>query len=539
MKILLKPVFDYYGDEMLQYNGLNHMNNQAVLENDIMTYLGNIFFEEPDRIFQRLGQTNYYTVDALPGEVIANIKEWFKGYVDNAVSETAFTEMMTVEVEPQDTDPATAEMYLDIMTAPPHPDYHFGDSDGRQEFMDDFDATNNLESVNLDNLNGNGLNFAGVSFRQSQLNDSSFVDAKLQLTNFTGANLERTNFTGAVLRYADFNGANLTGANFSNAELGGVDFSGANLTGANFSGTDLLGVYFVNSNWQEAVNLADNPTFGTAILTANQPLPLQIPLMQQPELEDDEAMPGDKNTCYAVTDLYDKNIDKYLAKDPGNFILVNGKNKECESLVNLQRQYFSAELNGMEGYYECSQSLIDWQNQPWRNERGEFERRPTRTVFNPGDFITDTEYVKVGSANHYIVKPDWFYAGPAPAPRMFKLVATGERKRLISKRIATIYGANVVSDIHCDPLDTFYIFRLEPVFPKTIRRKSTKRKSTKRKSFTKRKSPKHKSRKVLHRRTMGRALTAADETTAGGGTRKKIKKRNIKRRTQKKRPKRN
>jgi hypothetical protein len=151
-------------------------------------------------------------------------------------------------------------------------------------------------------------------------------------------------------------------------------------------------------------------------------------------------------------------------------------------------------------------------------------------VFNPGDFITDTEYVKVGSANHYIVKPDWFYAGPAPAPRMFKLVATGERKRLISKRIATIYGANVVSDVHCDPLDTFDIFRLEPVFPKSIRRKSTKRrKSAKRTSV----------RKVLRRRTMGRVLTAADETTAGGGTRKKIKKRNIKRRTQKKRPKRN
>ena len=517
MKILLKPVFDYYGDEVLQYNGLNHMNNQAVLENGIMTYLGNVFFEEPDRIFQRLGQTNYYTVDTLDGELIANIKEWFKRYVDRAESETAFTEMMTVEVEPQDTDPATAEMYIDLMTAPPHPDYHFGDSDGRQEFMDDFDETNNLELVNLDNLNGNGINFAGVSFRQSQLNDSSFVNASLQLTKFTGANLERTNFTGAVLRYADFNGANLTGANFSNAKIGGADFSGANLTGANFSGTDLLGVYFMNSNWQEALKLADNPTFGTAILTANQPL-----LLQQPELEDDEALPGDKNTCYAVIDLYDKNIDKYLTKDPGNFILVNGKNKECESLVNLQRQYFSAELNGMEGYYECSQSLIDWQNQPWRNERGEIERRPTRIVFNPEDFITDTEYVKVGSANHYIVKPDWFYAGPAPEPRMFKLVATGERKRLISKRIATIYGANVVSDVHCDPLDTFDIFRLEPVFPKSTKRKSTKRKSpTKRKSTTKRKTPQRKLRKVLRRRTMGRALTAADETTAGGGRLKK------------------
>ena len=528
MKILLKPIFDYYDHDELQYKGLNYMNNQDVLVSDIDGYLTNVFFEERDRTFQRLGQTNYYTVDTLDGEVIANIKDWFTGYVDRAQSATAFTEMMDVEVEPQDTvSSISAQMYIDLMTAPPHPDYQFGNSDGRQEFMDDFDETNNLESVNLDNLNGNRINFAGVSFRQSQLNDSSFVDAKLQLTNFTGANLERTNFTGANLRYADFNDANLTGANFSNAEIGGADFSGANLTGANFSGTDLLGVYFVNSNWQEAINLADNPTFGTAILTVPAQQPIQIAL-QQPELEDDEAVEGDKNTCYAVTDLYDKNIDKYLAKDPGNFILVNGENKECESLVNLQRQYYSNELRDMEGYYECSQSLIDWQNQPWRNERGEIERRPTRIVFNPEDFITDVEYVKVGSANHYIVKPDWFYAGPAPAPRMFKLVATSERKRLISKRIATIYGANVVSDVHCDPLDTFDIFRLEPVFPK----KSTKRKSaTKRKSRTKRKSTKksksatkrnpRKLRKVLRRRTMGRALTAADETTAGGGLKKK------------------
>ena len=43
---------------------------------------------------------------------------------------------------------------MEPKTSPPHPDYHFSDSDSRQEFMDDFDKTNNLESVNLDNLNG-------------------------------------------------------------------------------------------------------------------------------------------------------------------------------------------------------------------------------------------------------------------------------------------------------------------------------------------------------------------------------------------------
>jgi len=510
MKILLRPVFAYYDHDEYQDKGLNYMNNQTELENDIRNYLSNVFFEEPDRTFQRLGQTNYYTVDTLPDEVIANIEEWYTGYLENAQNETAFTDMMDVKVEPQNTTHAEgrpeAQMYMEPMTAPPHPDYHFSDSDSRQEFMDDFDKTNNLESVNLDNLNGNGINFAGVSFRQSVLNDSSFIDAKLQLTNFSQATLVRTNFTGADLRYTDFIDADLTEANFSNALIGGVNFTGANLTNVNFAGAH--GLYFMNSIWLDAANLADQP--------------IQIPL-QQSDLEDDEAVEGDKNTCYAVIDLYDKNIDKYLAKDPGNFILIVGKNKECESLKNLKQQYYSQELRDVEGYYECSQTVIDRQ----------IQQGHTELKFTPEDYITDVEYVKVGSYNQYIVKPDWFYAGPAPEPRVFKLVSTGIKKRLISKRIATHanriatrYGTNVVSDVHCDPKDTFEIFRLEPVLPKkksTKRKTPEKSKTTKRKT-TKRKTPQKTKRKVLNHRTTRRALTAADNTYAGGRRKKTTKK---------------
>ena len=143
--------------------------------------------------------------------------------------------------------------------------------------------------------------------------------------------------------------------------------------------------------------------------------------------------------------------------------------------------------------------------------------------------------MKVGSANHYIVKPKWFYAGPVPEPRMFNLVSTGKKKRLISKRIATHanriatqYGTDVVSDVHCDPLDTFEIYRLKPVFLKarTVRKttKRTVRKTTARKT-TARKTTARKLRKVLHRQTKRRSLTAADETTAGGGRKHRTKKR--------------
>lgn len=181
------------------------------------------------------------------------------------------------------------------------------------------------------------------------------------------------------------------------------------------------------------------------------------------EEEDDEALEGDENTCYSVIDLYDKNIDKFLTKDPGNFILVFNRKKECESLKNLRKQYFSAELNDYEGYYECKQSVMDSQKQTGF----------TQTAFRKGDYYPDVEYVKVGSANHYIVKPDWFYKGPVPEPRMFKLVSTGNKKPLLSKRIAKNYGTNVVSDVHCDPMDTFEICRLEPVLNKASTPKQT------------------------------------------------------------------
>ena len=233
------------------------------------------------------------------------------------------------------------------------------------------------------------------------------------------------------------------------------------------------------------------------------------------EAEDDEALPGDKNTCYAVIDLYDKNIDNYLAKDPGNFILKVGKNKECESLENLKLQYFSAELNDYEGYYECSQTVMDSQKQTGR----------TQTAFREGDYYSELEYVKVGSYNNFIVKPDWFYDGPVPEPRIFQLVSTGNKKRLISKRIAKHYGTNVVSDVHCDPLDTFDIYELKPVFLKASTPKQTARQTARQsnsKSNSKSKSKSRRSRVYTLNRT--RRYSTASDINVGGGMGKQNRK---------------
>jgi hypothetical protein len=440
-----------------------------------------------------LPRTNYYIVHPLPGETITDIDDWFNGYLERAV-DRGFVDMMEVEVEPYDSIEGRIDhendgeedvrgniikgpvLYMTSMDFPIPDFFDFTTEEGRIDIMRYIDPYDHLDQIQIDHLFADKRNFMGLSFNNSILNNASFVGAFFPLGTFIESKLKKANFSGADLRYADLTRADLSEANFT----------GANLTGA----------IFTDSNWREARNISDNPTF-------TQPLALA-----QTEEEDDEALPDDKNTCYAVTDLYDKNIDKYLAKKPGNFILVVGDNKECESLENLKQQYYSQELRDMEGYYECSQFVIDWQNKAGH----------TKLAFNPEDYITDIEYVKVGSYNQYIVKPDWFYDGPAPDPRVFKLVSTGERKRLISKRIAKRYGTNVVSDVHCDPKDTFEIFRLEPVFPK---KKSTKRKTPKKSKSTKRKTPQKTKRKVFHHRTRGRALTAADNTHAGGGRRKK------------------
>jgi uncharacterized protein YjbI with pentapeptide repeats len=507
MKILLCPSFAFEDDDEEEiYEGINYMKktNQYVLNIQILDYLKEIF-PEPERKIQRVERTNYYSVNVVD-DVVDDIKTWYdthlaaadaRGFVkDRQWVVHAFNQSKPFEHATLSINYNSNDRFFES--------FNYDTEEQREYAMRFINNTDDLLNAELSNIFAIKTDFTGRSFTGSKLIQAMFSRALLPLTKFRNCDLTDADFQGADLRYADFQGANLTRTNFQ----------GANLIGANFA----------SSNWQAALNLSTN---------ASAPVEVRQLILEEEEAEDDEALAGDTNTCYAVTDLYDKNIDKYLAKDPGNFILQVGDNKECESLQNLKQQYYSEELRDMEGYYECSQSVIDRQ----------IQQGFTETTFKPKDYITDVEYVKVGSYNQYIIKPDWFYDGPAPEPRVFKLVSTGDKKRLISKRIATHanriatqYGTNVVSDVHCDPKDTFEIFRLEAVFPTksiTRRKRTLRRKPIKKRKNTKR------IRKVGHR-TRGRSLTAADETNAGGGRKKKrtLKKGLLKKRTLKKRTKR-
>ena len=198
--------------------------------------------------------------------------------------------------------------------------------------------------------------------------------------------------------------------------------------------------------------------------------------------EYEEAEEDDPNKCFYSYGYYDVNIQKFLDKHPDNFIIEHGDNVECESLSNLKQLYTNDDVYDI--YYECSESNI----------KKTAEKGFTPISFTPDDYYTDVEYVKVSpTTNIFIVKPDWMYEGPVPEPRRFKLVNTGIKKRLIERSL-TKSGANVVSGIHCDPLDTFDIYKLESVTlgSVTLGGKKKKHNGIKHKSI-KHKGMKHKS----------------------------------------------
>ncbi|RZJ28979.1 MAG: pentapeptide repeat-containing protein [Flavobacterium sp.] len=66
-----------------------------------------------------------------------------------------------------------------------------------------------------------------VSFQQSALDYSWFINKKMQKTAFSGSSLKGVNFSGCDLTSADFSGSDLDGAIFENTILKSADFTTA------------------------------------------------------------------------------------------------------------------------------------------------------------------------------------------------------------------------------------------------------------------------------------------------------------------------
>ncbi len=107
-------------------------------------------------------------------------------------------------------------------------------------------SSHDLRSIQLTNMNLDGL-----QARNSLLRDARFEDASLIKANFAGANLSNSHFDGANLQDARFVGADLEGASFSGADLRGADFSGSFLTAASFCEIDAGGTITSPAHFDE------------------------------------------------------------------------------------------------------------------------------------------------------------------------------------------------------------------------------------------------------------------------------------------------
>jgi len=509
-KIITEPRFIHEGKTYF----MNDVINDTGFNNKISQFLRTMFTDLPISAFKRIPDKNYYLINSGEKKLSTDDLNYFFSKLSEYKKEVSINiagEKIKTILQfnffgdfPQGLLNSTGAPISNIFQIT---DYELANATLRDQLTTEGTdlSTLDIENVYLDGAYLLGANFTGsvlkavkfrfthlicANFANLKMPNTSFEDADLRYANFANSKLDDNNFQRANLKHAIFAGSeinnisghtagfqntNCKGAVFDNCDFTFANFQGADLTDAvfkgtktklmfaNFQGAIITNAKFDGTNWQDATfDIVDTGSEHNTEYEdeyESEP-PVQPYVLEGEDAVDDEALPGDRNTCYSAIDLYDKNIKKYLAKDPGNFILKKGETKECESLKNLKLQYFSEEFDEMEGYYECSSELIAKQN----------EQDFTMISFGPGDFYPEIEYVKVGSYNDFIIKPDWFYEGPVPEPRIFKLVATGDRKRLISKRIATNPGTNVVSDVHCDPLDTFNIYRLEPVRLKRTKR---------------------------------------------------------------------
>jgi len=134
---------------------------------------------------------------------------------------------------------------------------------------------------------------------------------------------------------------------------------------------------------------------------------------------------------YQDEDIYD-----YLVQDTHNFIVQSSNNENYEALnlddifsiikINDLQQHFGIEAYNV--FYECKKN-----NQSLSN----------------ANINKDVEYIKIGSANTVIVKPDWLYKDSIiPEPRIFKFVKYKMVNALASIRVLDYMEAyNFMSEL--------------------------------------------------------------------------------------------
>ena len=177
-----------------------------------------------------------------------------------------------------------------------------------------------------------------------------------------------------------------------------------------------------------------------------------------------------KDKCFWSSGPYDIESKNWLKKS-GNFIvqvpdietkssgsgiiLTESENYHCLSLEYLKQvSKIERKEDKYETFHECSKDVMAKVLAP---------NGITPLGFGYDDDKKDynicVSYVKIDT--YFVEKPDWFWNGPVPEPRKFKLVKIeGGEKYLVSRSIA-LYGHNAISGVHCDKSDKYYVYRLD------------------------------------------------------------------------------
>jgi uncharacterized protein YjbI with pentapeptide repeats len=535
MLVLVEPLFTIVDDDYPTYLFIS--DNSAQEQSIISTRIIDILTSEdffPQRKVYRLGETNYFVIETLPTDPIDNIKDIYFNNLQDSVDTTLTIDNVNVSTN------------ITFMTHEYEDNTHESDSFLAEEESEYKDNGPQFNELNLDNVFLNFTNYSGANFFESSLLNGQFLKTKLYHANFNDAELRGANFKNADLRFASLIYADLSPllipgqpsiktdlsrANLRHADLSGVNFTGADLSGAdlrqsildnqtNFTDCILVGTKLGVTNWQntifgDAIQYADLSEEFLEAAAAGAAAEAAAAEEAQAEAEDDDtinddAVEGDKNICLDYIQFEDKNILKYLKKNPFNIIIkkINGE-FECESLTSLRQQYKNEPSGKYKyyGYYECSEQLME-------NVK---KNGYTPLGFGISDYDSTKEYVKIGSAQSYIEKPEWMYGGPPPEPRIFELVSTGNKKYLVEKSL-TKPGADVVSGVHCDLKDSFEIYKLVPIdlesmsggkkyIKKTRRRSNNKLNKTHRHKKTIKRKKTHRHKKTIKRSNNRRKKT--------------------------------
>ena len=240
-----------------------------------------------------------------------------------------------------------------------------------------------------------------------------------------------------------------------------------------FSGCPKLKVNI--SGWVVNPNLVSKDIFQGC---ASMPDEYMFGYMEDDEDEEADETIAPKDKCFWSGGPYDIESKNWLKKS-GNFIVQvpdiettgsESENYRCMSLKDIKT---TSEIEGDKGKYEtfheCSKDIM----------AKVLENGITPLGFDYDDDKKDynicVSYVKLDE--FFVEKPDWFWNGPVPEPRKFKLVKIeGGAKYLVSRSIA-LYKRNVVSGVHCDKLDKYSVYKLASSVEKIVEGGGTRKKN--------------------------------------------------------------